>query len=218
MWRILFFRFNGNYHRYTFDIIMESKKSGRTPEQQAARDARKAAKLAAAASAPSTATGVDQTDATVKSEPNHEPEAGPSKKSKVNEEDYEIDINAPLPLSKAEIRAAKRRAKRGEPEPEPAVTTDEKPKKRKRLASFDPVDGDADKVKGEPGEKSGKGKIRHVKQNSIWIGNLSYKTTPESLTAWLEKGVVEQGGTAGCVTRVNLPKQNNRAGYAVNKG
>lgn len=49
---------------------------------------------------------------------------------------------------------------------------------------------------------------RLKRQNSIWVGNLSYKTTPDALRAFFKD--------AGEVTRVHMPTkadQNNR-GYA----
>lgn len=202
---------------HTYITMGEGKKSGRTPEQQAARDARKAAKAAAAAetSASATTTTAVDTASGASAEPEAEAEAGPSKKSKYNEETYEIDINAPTPLSKAELRAAKRKAKRGE-----EVDETEKPKKRKKLPEYDPAEADPEAQ--AQAKRAGAGKEERPpkpkKQNSVWIGNLAFKTTDEQLKAWIEKGVVEMGGETGGVTRVNLPKTPGRGGYSQSKG
>ena len=196
----------------------EGKKSGRTPEQQAARDARKAAKAAAVSTIESdagaapvalTSAPTDDTDA---ASAHAEGEAGPSTKSKFNEETYEIDINAPTPLSKAELRAAKRKAKRGE-----EVDETEKPKKRKKLPEFDPTEADPEARAAK--DKEQKERVpKPKKQNSVWIGNLAFKTTDEQLRSWIDKGVQELGGEAGAVTRVNLPKGPARGGYTQSKG
>jgi hypothetical protein len=176
-------------------------KTSRTPEEKAAREARKASKKSAAA--------VDN-------------EAGPSgsatapvdKQPKgVNAEDYEIDLAAPEPLSKAELRAARRAAKRGDVAP----AEGEKPKKRKRLPEFDPNEADEDeKPKGGVAEGAG----REVKkQNSVWVGNLAFKTTPQSLREWFERKLEEAGaGGEGSVTRVNLPKKAGKGGFGESKG
>lgn len=190
----------------------EGKKSGRTPEQQAARDARKAAKAALAAESTDKPT---PTESTTTADPAGavENEAGPSKKSKYNDETYEIDINAPTPLSKAELRAAKRKAKRGE-----EVDETEKPKKRKKLPEYDPTEADPDAVEAKKQKQKEERGPKVRKQNSVWIGNLSFKTTDEQIKAWLDKGVEELGGAAGGITRVNLPKGAGRGAYTQSKG
>ncbi|WVQ95640.1 hypothetical protein IAU59_002738 [Kwoniella sp. CBS 9459] len=205
-------------------------KSGRTPEQQAARDARKAAKAAAKAAAdtPSEAVNVSATEGEpqqAESTSTAEPEVGnpdqqegeSSKKRKrvqvVPEgEELEIDVGAPAPLSKAELRAQKKRLKRGDGEPEkPVVREYEKPSK------VAPKDQHEDGEEGADGGKAvGPGGKR---QNSVWVGNLAFKTTVETLTDFFQRGITELGGQgAGCVTRINMPKKNGKGGYAENKG
>lgn len=167
-----------------------TKKSGRTPEQQAARDARKAAKRAAEAEA----EGEVAAEVAVAAEVD-EPLPSPAKRKRGDDDNgdlLEIDLSAATPLSKAEARAARKKAKRGD------------------------VDEDDDKPKAEKAEKKPK---PPTKQNSIWIGNLSFRTTAESLKEFLENGVVELGGEADSVTRVNLPKKKGGHGsFAENKG
>ncbi|ORX40994.1 hypothetical protein BD324DRAFT_678396 [Kockovaella imperatae] len=193
-----------------------TKQSGRTPEQQAARDARKAARLAAAAAA--AAEPADETEQMAESssmaaaKPEESEQSRLKRRREEEENDdtlLEIDVAAPEPLSKAEARAAKKRAKKGLPEA---------PKKAKNEDKDDHFEaGDEDE---EVDQTRKKGENRAVrKQNSIWIGNLSFKTTEESLKQFLEKGVSELGGVGeGSVTRVNLPKKAGKGGYAENKG
>ncbi|WVW80793.1 hypothetical protein I302_102780 [Kwoniella bestiolae CBS 10118] len=186
-----------------------SKKSGRTPEQQAARDARKAAKLAAKAS---TSTASDETPA-----PTTEVEGESSKKRKrivPESEELEIDVSLAAPLSKAELRAQRKKAKRGE-EVEMVKREYEKPDK----PSKDPkAQGDGADEKAEGGINAGAGPAGK-RQNSIWIGNLSFKTTLESLTDFFERNITEAGGAGnGAITRINMPKKNSREGFAQNKG
>lgn len=184
-------------------------KSGRTPEQQAARDARKAAKKAAAALEPaatteakpeSTSVAITETEGPETVTTEIEVEAGDedlssevrkTKKRKHNEdvEELEVDLEAPTPMNKKEARLAKKKAKRvedGEEEPEATV----------KAPKHVPVE----------------------KRNSVWVGNLSFRTTPERLQEFFESGVKELGGEDGCVTRVNLPKEIGKGGFSNNKG
>jgi len=167
------------------------KVSGRTPEQQAARDARKAAKRASEATAQATATEikVDEIEPT-STEAEAESSLAESKKRKHNTdiEELEVDLEAPTPLNKKEARLAKKKAKRVEDGEEPAEV-ESKPR---------PV----------PVEK----------RNSIWIGNLSFRTTGDRIKEFLENGVKELGGDEGCVTRVNLPKEKNKGEFGPSKG
>lgn len=195
-------------------MAFEKAKSGRTPEQQAARDARKAAKKAAAAAVeaasssetkpdvesvtltttdgPETITTEVDIEAAGDGEGEGESSKATSKKRKHNQdvEELEVDLEAPTPMNKKEARLAKKKAKRvedGEEEP----TTD-KPAAPKQV---------------------------HVeKRNSVWVGNLSFRTTPERLQEFFEAGVKELGGMDGSVTRVNLPKEIGKGGFSNNKG
>ncbi|OCF33678.1 RNA-binding protein rnp24 [Kwoniella heveanensis BCC8398] len=211
-------------------------KSGRTPEQQAARDARKAAKAAAKAAAPAE-PAQSATSVTNQAEPKEagastrveaevtqeqEKEGEPSKKRKrvqvVPEgEELEIDVAAPAPLSKAELRAQKKRLKRGDAEPEkPIVREYEKPSKPAPKEHSKRDGGEVDLEGGEGGKPVGPGGKR---QNSVWVGNLAFKTTVETLTDFFQRGVTELGGQgAGCITRINMPKKPGKGGYAENKG
>lgn len=177
------------------DIAANMGKSGRTPEQQAARDARKAAKKAAEAAAAAGAGVVEESgDSKVEGDA---PEGSKRKRNDEEEGDLlEIDLSAATPMSKAEARAARKKAKRGEvDEPKTEAAGDDKPKREKKPKVDKPV-----------------------KQNSIWIGNLSFRTTSESLKTFLEQGVVELGGESDSVTRVNLPKKEGRGTFAENRG
>lgn len=177
---------------------LASKKSGRTPEQQAARDARKAAKAAAAAES-STAGAAKSSDESGKKRKRREEGA------EITQEDdgnlLEIDTELPTPLSKAEARKAKRSGKapaEGEvAEGDPKVDVGKKDKKPKTTA--------------EPKRK-----------NSVWIGNLSFRTNQENLRTFFEQGVKELGGkaeeAASTVTRVNMPTKPGRGSFAENKG
>jgi hypothetical protein len=216
---------------------VKPKKSGRTPEQQAARDARKAAKLAAATAAAAGAAGVPS--ANINPEPVVESssqavapiadDASPVKKEKKRRREndaenddpnlMEIDVKAPEPLSKAEARAARKRQKKGLPE---LPAKQSKPAKRPKVEDDEDDDGSSDeedeaakaaKVKAKEAKASTKGR------NSIWIGNLSFRTTPESLKAFIEQGITKAGGEAsGAVTRVNMPKTAGGQKFANNKG
>ncbi|WWC72616.1 uncharacterized protein I206_106578 [Kwoniella pini CBS 10737] len=193
-------------------------KSGRTPEQQAARDARKAAKLASKAEASAQEPVITTNDeSAIVSPPNEETEGESSNKRKrvvQDGEELEIDVNMAAPLSKAELRLQRKKAKRGE-ESKPVKREYEKPNK----PSKESKDGE-DKTSGdEGGDKPIVNGVGGKRQNSIWIGNLAFKTTVESLTQFFENGITENGGMGnGSITRINLPKKNSRDGYAQNKG
>lgn len=187
------------------------RKSGRTPEQQAARDARKAAKKAAAEAE---AAAAGEAEATTE-------EAGEKRKRPTYEEDelLEVDLTAGAPLSKAEARAAKKRAKLGQA---PVQKKAEYEKKAKAIDAGAEGEGEGE------GEASGDGEARPRKvkekgkeekgEYSVWIGNMSFRTQPDALKAWLENGIVEQGGEPDCVTRVYLPKKAGRGEFSENKG
>jgi hypothetical protein len=185
---------------------LSGKVSGRTPEQQAARDARKAAKAKAAEAAPVVDKGVnDETNAGPEVEVRDITEGGegesstaPTKKRKHNTdiEELEVDLEAPTPMNKKEARLAKKKAKKGGAEGE-----------------------DGAEGAGAAGEEEKKPKPVPVeKRNSIWIGNLSFRTTADRIKEFLEKGVAELGGDEGSVTRVNLPKEKNKGEFGPSKG
>ena len=112
-------------------------------------------------------------------------------------EELEVDLTAPEPLSKADIRAARKKSKRD----------DQK--------GHSTNDGD----KGDKMNEKGDAQSKKKKQNSIWIGNLSYKTTNEALQDFVQKGIGELGGDAeGSVTRVNLPKKAGHGDFSGNMG
>jgi RNA recognition motif-containing protein len=174
------------------------KVSGRTPEQQAARDARKAAKKASEVASTSVDITVDKEGdnaepTSTEPETQGESSTAETKKRKHNTdiEELEVDLEAPTPLNKKEARLAKKKAKRGDDGDE-------------ILASAD-IDA---KPKAVPVEK----------RNSIWIGNLSFRTTGDRIKEFLENGVKELGGDEGCVTRVNLPKEKNKGEFGPSKG
>lgn len=186
---------------------LSGKVSGRTPEQQAARDARKAAKAKAAEAKPVVENDVkDETnagpevevkDVTEEGQGEGESSTAPTKKRKHNTdiEELEVDLEAPTPMNKKEARLAKKKAKKGgegEDGAEGAGAAGEEEKKPKPV----PVE----------------------KRNSIWIGNLSFRTTAERIKEFLEKGVAELGGDEGSVTRVNLPKEKNKGEFGPSKG
>lgn len=198
-------------------MAFEKVKSGRTPEQQAARDARKAAKKAAAAveaastsetkpnvevesvtitttDGPETITTGVNVEANAGADGEGESSKAVSKKRKHNQdvEELEVDLEAPTPMNKKEARLAKKKAKRVEDgEEEPSKATD-KPAATKQ--------------------------VHPEKRNSVWVGNLSFRTTPERLQEFFEAGVKELGGMDGSVTRVNLPKEIGKGGFSNNKG
>lgn len=176
-----------------FEKKTSKVKTGRTPEQQAARDARKAAKKAAEA----VADQDENADGAVEGEAvaessTAEPE---SKKRKHNEdvEELEVDLEAPTPMNKKEARLAKKKAKRGDVEGEAGVEA--------KVAPKQPV---------------------VERRNSVWIGNLSFRTTEERLKEFMEEGVREladDGQVEGVVvTRVNLPKEAGKGAFANSKG
>jgi hypothetical protein len=196
------------------------KKSGRTPEQQAARDARKAAKakLAEVAAAPSIPHAESSTQAASQLEDGDAPKSEKKRRREDDEENndpslLEINVGAPEPLSKAEARAAKKRQKKGLPELPPKITKTDKPQRRD-----DGSDGEDDEeIKAREAKKAEEAKS--TRQNSVWIGNLSFRTTAEGLKAYLENGIEAAGGNKlGSVTRVNMPKKAGKGEFAANKG
>lgn len=212
---------------------VKTKKSGRTPEQQAARDARKAAKLAAAAQVAETASSDVKTEAAaessaqaVASTSDDGAEAKKEKKRRREDDEenndpnlMEIDVKAPEPLSKAEARAAKKRQKKGLPE---LPAKQSKPAKRPKAEddeSDDGLDDEKDEVAKAAKAKTKAAEAAPKRKNSIWIGNLSFRTTPESLKAFIEQGITKAGGKAeGAITRVNMPKTAGGQKFANNKG
>jgi hypothetical protein len=208
-----------------------SRSKSSDPVAKAERKARKAAAAAtAAAAAVAAADAPDATIAPAGGDDEQVGDPGPSRKKarrdrEAREEDgdlLEIDVSAPTPLSKAEARAAKKRAKRGEGGDTAEAAKDEGRKKKSRArVNADRLSDVEDEIsEGKSGKEDAERPktMRPERKNSIWIGNVSFRTTPETLQAFLEKGVVELGGGGGCVTRVNLPKKPGRNGLSDNKG
>ena len=97
-------------------------------------------------------------------------------------------------------------------------------KKEARLAKKKAKKGGAEGEDGAEGDGAAGGEEKKSKpvpvekRNSIWIGNLSFRTTAERIKEFLEKGVEELGGDEGSVTRVNLPKEKNKGEFGPSKG
>ena len=167
------------------------KKSGRNPEQQSGRDARRAAKILSLPVSSEAESSI---------QPQRSSPERSAKKRRREVEELEVDLSAPEPLSKAEARAARKKARKGDPSENDIPIENEK---------------DGDGTLGKVAEA----KPQDRKRNSVWIGNLSFKTTSELLKDFVIRGVKELGGEAeGCVTRVNLPKQSGHGEFAGNKG
>ena len=136
----------------------------------------------------------------------------------------EVNVSALAPLSRAEARLVKKRSKRsqndgkGGDEAEKFARRKEKrlEKDRQRGAKPAPSDGPLDDASLEHEVEDKAGQSKH--QNSIWIGNLAYKTTSDSLKRFVERGVTELGGADKSVTRVKLPKQPGKGQFGGNKG
>lgn len=182
------------------DEVVHKTKPSRPPEQQAARDARRASRIARPASSHAESSTQSQ-----RSSPEKQNDKPTTKRRREAEglEELEVDLTAPEPLSKAEIRAARKKAKKGGPD-EDTTTNGVKPEEGKAHGG------------GEAGDLKREGK----KRNSIWIGNLSFKTTPELLKDFVQRGITELGGEGEeSVTRVNLPKKPGHGEFAAgNKG
>ena len=207
-------------------MSLDSAKPQRTPEEKAARAARKAAKLAqasistAARELPIHAESSLQAINKLSPEPSKKrrrasdatKQAEHEAKIKAQEDDpnlLEINVAAPEPLSKAELRAAKKRAKKGISDPDPPQTSDTAGVKKDEEDSDRPAKRAREKVR-DPEPR---------RQHSIWIGNLSFKCTEVALRNFFEKGIEESGGDKeGCVTRIKLPKKEGHGTFAQNKG
>lgn len=173
-----------------------SSTSDRTLEQKAARDSRKAAKAAF--------TSIPHAESSSQARRSFpDPPTQKRRRDSDDLEELEVDLAAPEPLSKAEIRAARKKAKKGDGD------ADEISAKGADLAA-------ASEKEGGEGVTSVK---REKKRNSVWVGNLSFKTTPELLKEFVQRGIGESGGEAeGCVTRVNLPKKPGHGEFTGNRG
>ena len=136
----------------------------------------------------------------------------------------EIDPDAPTPLSKAQARAArkesKRKSKAGDDEEADASEGDDGAERASKRAK-----------KSKPDAP-----VKPKRQHSVWIGNLAFKTTAESLKAWIEREIIllskgkpqaedededeepEEGDDdevdeeTEIVTRVNMPMKQGRFG------
>lgn len=145
---------------------------------------------------------------------------GPSLEEKISKQEsdpnlLEVDISLPEPLSKAQARLAKKNAKRTGPDGEDQDESAQPAKKQKTTENAKPK-----------------------RANSIWIGNLSYKTTADELKSWfakelglmLNKNATEtsaptattatttEGGEESkpardLITRVNLPLDRGRSRF-----
>lgn len=218
-------------------------KSGRTPEQQAARDARKAAKAAADPAAASTDVKMEdgpessaqaikraakagqrskggnakEVSKVAKKEDKLEDEAGGAEGSG-DEDELEIDLNAPMPMSKAEARAARKKAKQGIiVPPKPAEKKGDKKRKRPMPMSDDEDDKP---TKDTEGKESRPKKVKTEPKNSVWIGNLPYRFSKTDLRDWFVTHLQEKGEDVQdtSITRINLPKQPGNGTFANNKG
>jgi len=180
---------------------LSGKVSGRTPEQQAARDARKGAKAASAKPVETESVVEDQVkdETTEPADKEGESSTAGTKKRKHNTdiEELEVDLEAPTPMNKKEARLAKKKAKKGGAEGDEGIE-----------GGVGAGAGEEKKPKPVPVEK----------RNSIWIGNLSFRTTTDRIKEFLENGVKELGGDEGSVTRVNLPKEKNKGEFGPSKG
>jgi RNA recognition motif-containing protein len=119
----------------------------------------------------------------------------PSKgrKRDAHEAEIEVDVNAPEPPSKKALRKAKK-AK---------LSTNQE-------SSVDELKPDASTVKSEqPAEE-----VKKRSDHGIWIGNLSFGTTKDDLTAFLTKSSL----TPAQITRVHLPLGKPRFGKPQSKG
>jgi hypothetical protein len=111
-------------------------------------------------------------------------------------------------MSKAEIRAACKRAKRGDAPLE---------RSSKPVGENDKDAGD--ETKRHTGEKAVKEKAPKPPRASGRSGSATLRSgPPDSLKEFIEKGIVELGGEADSVTRVNLPKKPGNGSFAANKG
>ena len=110
-------------------------------------------------------------------------------KTKDGQEELEIDINAPNPLSKKGLRLQKK----GKP-----VSNISQPRTNQSTpASIDTTHPDRNKLL--------KGKSEA--EFSVWIGNLSYKSDVKALRGWLVRG--DKRVTDKEMTRINLPLNAN---------
>jgi RNA recognition motif-containing protein len=89
--------------------------------------------------------------------------------------------------------------------------------KKKKAKGRDGDEGEGAADAEEKKEKKEK-PVPVEKRNSIWIGNLSFRTSGDRIKEFLENGVKELGGDEGSVTRVNLPKEKNKGEFGPSKG
>lgn len=123
------------------------------------------------------------------------------RKSAPEEEELEIDVNLPEPPSKK----AKRKEKKAKSKPAKDEAADEKPGK-------DAMD-EENTAGGEHVHPARKAQVSTTTKKEekrsdygIWIGNLSFKTTKDSLRRFF----VERGGLdESTITRLHMPVDNN---------
>lgn len=126
----------------------------------------------------------------------------PKRKRSPQDDDLEIDINAPEPPSKKALRKAKKQkteAKAEEKHTEQVDTIHE------ASANSAPVHHD---VKSSDAKRSGYG---------IWIGNLSFTTTKDDLITFISSDA-HHAIRKDQITRVHLPSGQQRNGKPQNKG
>ena len=125
-------------------------------------------------------TGGDSTNENSKKKKKKEKEK--YKKEKRSSE-LEIDITAPEPLSKKALRLQK--------------------KNRIAPPSSSKYPSDSVEDTANPGNRT---LVKEVKgaEFSVWVGNLSYETDSNGLTAWLCQG--DMAITKADITRMNIPK------------
>lgn len=112
-------------------------------------------------------------------------------KTKEGQEELEIDINAPNPLSKKALRLQKKG--------KPVLTASQQPnpKQSTPATNIDTTHPDRNKLL----------KARLEAEFSVWIGNLSYKSDVKALRGWLVRG--DKRITDKEMTRINLPLNAN---------
>ncbi|KAL2836779.1 hypothetical protein BJY01DRAFT_221584 [Aspergillus pseudoustus] len=124
-------------------------------------------------------------------------EGNHKKRKLLDAPEIEIDVSAPEPPSKKALRKAKKKA--ADPE---AATKDESSK-----ASKDPdSEKQAETTQAAPQKRS---------EYGVWIGNLGFAVTKDDLRRFLTTNC---SFTDATITRIHLPKGQERNGKAQNKG
>lgn len=108
----------------------------------------------------------------------------------------EIETEVKVLSHKEQRRLKKKLAKEGSSQGAEKVGDDPKQKKRSKP--------------GSKSKETNDGESKLKRQNSIWVGNLSYKTTSDALRSFFKE--------AGEVTRVHMPTQASGGPGGVNQG